>query len=78
MGIIIKYCGGTISYKTKFQDTIALSSPEAEFTAARDAGKAILLVHSILEEIGDPQNEKTAFFIENNGILLMGNAQQPT
>ena len=77
-GIIIKFCGGTIFYKTKFQDTIALSSTEAEFTAACDAGKAILYVRSILDEIGVPQNEATTLFIDNNGALLMGNAQQPT
>ena len=77
-GIIIKFCGGTIYYKTKFQDTIALSSTEAEFTAACDAGKAILYVRSILDEIGIPQDEATTLFIDNNGALLMGNAQQPT
>ncbi len=77
-GIIIKFCGGTIFYKTKFQDTIALSSTEAEFTAACDAGKAILYIRSILNEIGVPQNEATTLFIDNNGALLMGNAQQPT
>ena len=31
--IIIKFCGGTIYYKTKFQDTIALSPTKVEFTA---------------------------------------------
>ena len=77
-GIIIKFCGGTIYYKTKFQDTIALSSTEAEFTAACDAGKAILYIRSILDEIGIPQDEATTLFIDNNGALLMGNAQQPT
>ena len=43
-GIVIKYAGGTIFYKTKFQETIALSSTEAEFTAACDAGKSILYI----------------------------------
>ena len=77
-GIIIKYAGGTIYFKTKFQETIVLSSTEAEFIAACDAGKAILYVRSILNEIGVDQNEATTLFIDNNGALLMGNAQQPT
>ena len=76
--ILIKFCGSTIYYKTKFQDTIALSSTEAEFTAACDARKAILYVCSILNKIGIPQNEATTLFIDNNGALLMGNVQQPT
>ena len=77
-GIIIKYAGGTIYFKTKFQETIAMSSTEAEFTAACDAGKAILYIRSILNQIGVNQNEATTLFIDNNGALLMGNAQQPT
>ena len=77
-GIIIKYAGGTIYFKTKFQETIAMSSTEAEFTAVCDAGKAILYIRSILNQIGVNQNEATTLFIDNNGALLMGNAQQPT
>ena len=77
-GYIIKYAGGTIYYKTKFQDTIAMSSTKAEFTAACDAAKAILYIRSILDEINVPQDEATTLFIDNNGALLMANAQQPT
>ena len=37
MGIVIKLAGGAIMYKYRFQDTIALSSTDAEFIAAVDA-----------------------------------------
>ena len=77
-GIILKLAGGCILYKTKYQPTIALSTTEAEFTAAADAGKAILYVRSILSEINLPQDQATTLYIDNNGALLMGNAQQPT
>lgn len=77
-GISLRLCGGTILYKTKFQDCVATSSTEAEFTAACDAGKAILYVRSILDEIDMPQDTATTLYIDNNGALLMGNAQQPT
>jgi dUTP pyrophosphatase len=77
-GIILRLAGGTILYKTKYQDTIAFSSTEAEYTAAVDAGKAILYVRSILDEIHVPQEAATNLYIDNNGALLMGNAQQPT
>ncbi len=43
-GIIIKYAGGTIYYETKFQDTIAMISTEAEFTADCDAVKVTLYI----------------------------------
>jgi hypothetical protein len=77
-GIILRLSGGTILYKTKYQDTIALSTTEAEFNAACDAGKSILYVRSILDEINLPQEQATTLFIDNNGALMMGNAQQPT
>jgi dUTP pyrophosphatase len=77
-GIILRIAGGTIFYKTKFQDTIALSSTEAEFTAAAEAGKYILYVRSIIEQLGIPQHEATTLYEDNQGALLMANAQQPT
>lgn len=77
-GIALRLAGGTILYKTKFQDCVALSSTEAEFTAACDAGRSILYVRSILDEINVSQDSATALYIDNNGALLMGNAQQPT
>ena len=55
-----------------------MSSIEAEFTALCDAGKAILYIRSILSENGVDQNEAMTLFIDNNGTLLVGNAQQPT
>ena len=33
--------GGTILYKTRYQDVVALSSTEAEFIAASDADKTV-------------------------------------
>jgi hypothetical protein len=77
-GIILKIAGGTILYKTRYQPTVAHSSTEAEFTAAVDAGKYILYVRSILEEIGIAQTAATTLYEDNRGALLMANAQQPT
>ena len=77
-GMILRLAGGTLLYKTKYQDCIATSSTEAEFAAACEAGKAILYIRSILDEINIPQDQATPLFIDNNGALMMGNAQQPT
>jgi hypothetical protein len=77
-GLILRLAGGTILYKTKYQDTISLSTMEAEFTATCDAGKAILYVQSILDETQVPQEDTTTLFIDNNGATMMGNTQQPT
>jgi deoxyuridine 5'-triphosphate nucleotidohydrolase len=77
-GICIKLAGGTILYKTKFQPTVALSSTEAEFNAAVEAGKYILYVRTILEEIGLAQEHASILYEDNQGALLMANAQRPT
>jgi hypothetical protein len=77
-GIILMYAGGAVGYKCKYQDVIAHSSTEAEFTAACDAGKMILYFRSILEDLGFEQEDATVLYEDNNGALLMANAQQPT
>jgi hypothetical protein len=77
-GIVLRLAGGTIFYKTKYQETVSLSSTEAEFIAASEAGKYILYIRTILKEIGLPQHLATILYEDNQGALLMANAQQPT
>jgi hypothetical protein len=77
-GILIMYAGGSIAYKSKFQDVIALSTTEAEFVAACEATKIILFFRSILEDLGLPQEHATVLYEDNSGALMMANAQQPT
>ena len=68
-GISLQLAGDTILYKTEFQDTIALSSTEAEFTAAAEAGKFIKYVRFILDEIGLDQKHATILYEDNQGAL---------
>jgi hypothetical protein len=77
-GLVVMLAGGAIAYKSKYQPTIALSSTEAEFTAASEAGKTILYLRSILHELGFSQYLPTILFEDNTGALHMANAQQPT
>ena len=77
-GIIARLAGGTILYKTKFQDIVALSSTEAEFIAACDVGKNSLYIRSILEDMQLPQDEATIIYEDNQGAIAMANASYPT
>jgi hypothetical protein len=77
-GVIIMYAGAAIGYKTKYQDTIALSSTEAEFVAACDTAKLVLYFRSLINELDIPQDETTIIYEDNCGALLMVEAQQPT
>ena len=77
-GIAVKLAGGVVLYKTAYQQVLAHSSTEAEFVAACDAGKYILYLRSLLEEIGLRQEDATVLYEDNQGALLMANAQRPT
>jgi hypothetical protein len=77
-GIALMYAGGVVGYKCKYQDTIAHSSTEADFTAACDAGKLILFFRPLLADINIEQMSATILYEDNNGALFMANAQQPT
>ena len=77
-GAYLQLAGGTIAYKCKFQPTIARSSTEAEFMAACNAGKMILYVHSIIWDLGIPQEAATVMHEDNDTCTAMGNAQKPT
>ena len=77
-GIAILLAGAVVSYKSKLQPTVALSSTEAEFAAASEAGKIVLYLRTILEEINVPQEHATTLYEDNDGALLMANAGQPT
>ena len=77
-GIIVQLAGGTIAYKTKLQPTVALSSTEAEFMAACDAGKMILFIRSIMWDLGIPQQAATILYEDNDACTAMANAQKPT
>ena len=77
-GMAHMMAGGVMACKSKFQATVALSSTEAEFTAAAEAGKTILYLRSILQELGYNQHSPTTLYIDNRGALFMANAEQPT
>jgi len=77
-GVVILFAGGAVGYRCRYQDVIAHSSTEAEFTAACDAGKMILFFRSLLDDLGVEQQHATILYEDNNGALMMANAQQPT
>ena len=77
-GICILWAGAAVIYKSNYQKANALSSTEAEFYALCDAGKLILYVRSILEELGLEQEYATPVYEDNQGCLLMVNSGQPS
>ncbi len=77
-GVLVRLAGGTISWKTRLQEVVALSSAEAELMAATDAGKMILYIRSILWDLGIPQMAATVIGEDNDACTAIGNAQKTT
>jgi hypothetical protein len=77
-GIVFKLAGAAIAWKCRVQPTVSLSSTEAEFLAASDAGKMGLYLRSILDELSVSQQFATVIYEDNRGALLMASAAQPT
>ncbi|KAJ8881030.1 hypothetical protein PR048_017503, partial [Dryococelus australis] len=50
-GYVIYYCGGPISWCTRKQPVVALSTAEAEYTATAECTKELIYLKAVLEEI---------------------------
>ena len=77
-GIVFLLAGAAIAWKCRVQPTTSLSTSEAEFLAASDAGKMALYLRSLLEELNVPQRFATLIFEDNRGARMMAHAGQPT
>ena len=77
-GVTIFMAGAPIMYRTRMQQTVALSSTEAEFVAASESGKMVLYVRSILDELGIHVVDATPMYVDNAGARMMANSQKPT
>ena len=77
-GIILLLAGAAVLYLTYYQKAVALSSTEAEFVAASEAGKRALYIRSLLADLGLLQKDPTTLFIDNTGAVFMVDAEAPT
>ena len=51
------YAGGAVSWQSRLQKTVALSTTEAEYMAAVEAGKEVLGMKDFISELGIRQEE---------------------
>jgi len=51
-GFFIKLAGGLISWTTKVQKTVALSSTEAEYMVLSDCSRQVVWMHTLMGELG--------------------------
>ena len=50
-GFVVVLCGGAVSWKTRKQDIVALSTTEAEYIALTEASKEVIWMRRLLHEI---------------------------
>jgi len=62
--------GTTISWKSKFQGRVSLSTTEAEYVAISEAAKEMIWLKNLLKELGKGQDESPLFNDSQSAICL--------
>ena len=67
-GYLITYAGGAVSWQSKLQKCVALSTTETEFIAATEASKELLWLNKFVNELGFDQ-DKYVLFCDNQSVI---------
>jgi hypothetical protein len=70
-GFLMSLNGGTISWKSSRQGGVTLSSSEAEFVAASQAGQEVVYLRALLRGFGYPQVGATEILEDNASYIMM-------
>jgi hypothetical protein len=68
-GHIFMLAGGPISWRSKKQPTVALSSMEAEYMAASLATREALWLRTLFAELGLPYSGPTTLYVDNRSAI---------
>jgi hypothetical protein len=67
-GFLITFSGGAVSWQSKLQKCVALSTTEAEFIATTEACKEMLWMKRFLHELGQGQ-QKYAMYCDSQSVI---------
>ena len=73
-GYLFTFSGGAISWQSKLQKCVALSTTEAEYIAATEAGKEMIWLKRFLQELGLNQMEYIVYCDSQSAIDLSKNS----
>ena len=68
------YVSGVVSWQSRLQKKVALSTTEAEYMAAVEAGKEIMWMKDFIRELGIRQDEYRFYCDSQSAIHLAKNA----
>jgi hypothetical protein len=66
---LIYFNGGIISWKTSLQKTVSVSSTEAEYKAIYEAGKEVIWIKQIFDELGYSITIPSVFYEDNSSAI---------
>ena len=70
-GMCFKYMSAAISWGSKKQATVALSSCEAEIVAASEASKEAISLRGLLDDLGFGDSEPTRLHVDNQSAIAV-------
>lgn len=70
-GFLIKLFGGTISWSSKRQDIIALSSAESEYVALTEACKELIWIKEVLRAFDIIEDMPTVTFTDSQSVIAL-------
>lgn len=70
-GYVFKLANGPVSWTSKLQQSVALSTSEAEYMSAGAATQEALWLRSLLSELGYHQRDPTVLLEDNQGCIAM-------
>jgi hypothetical protein len=70
-GYVFLMRGGAVTWRSKKQTMIALSSTEAKYVALCKAGREACWLRNLMEELGEPQLSPTLIKGDNDGSIAM-------
>ena len=70
-GYVIIIAGGAVTWSSKKQNTVAPSTPEAEYTAATHVTKQVLWHHSLLTKLEFPLSSPSIIYSDNQSAIAI-------
>ena len=73
-GFLFTFAGGAVSWQSKLQKCVALSTTEAEYIVATKAGKEMLWMKWFLQDLGLKQDEYVVHYDSQSALDLSKNS----
>ena len=75
-GYLFQIAGGPISWRSKKQDTVALSTAEAEYVALCSAAQETVWLRRLISELNNPPDGPTTILEDNQSAMAMAKNPQ--